>query len=339
MIYSYRETKSLDCRKLTPVSFHRNGITEKHIEDLLASNPSLLFSNADGVILIARQRAGARRPDLMFLDGARNLYIVEIKRGSADRAALGQIQEYGAQVAGWAREDFEAEWKRLKRKTPLSQAFKTSFHVGLTEPIARRIKLVLVARSLEPGIPDLLDWLRDNGTNIRYVPFAFYRLSRQRFLEMTPIPLGPLVSSVSTNWYLNTNGTYRPKSYLKMFRRGVAAIANFGAKRGQQMLAEPQPGARVFAYANRHGYIWAGRFGEGPPRSSGSVFGVQDRDELHRDVGWYLSVPLKDAVSAQWVRAQGFTCPGRGSTLMRMSDPGAADIIETELRRRANHAK
>ncbi|HLJ21147.1 MAG TPA: hypothetical protein VKU84_13155, partial [Stellaceae bacterium] len=244
MIYSYSK-RIPRCKPLNAASFHRDGLTEKAIEDLLASNPGLLFSNPEDVLLVGRQRHGSRLPDLLFLDGARNLYVVEIKRDSADRTCVAQVQEYGARLGDWTREDFENLWKGLHRKTPLAKGLRDHLGFGLTEPIARNVKLVIVAQSPGPGIADLIDWLHENGLSIHFVPFALYRLGERRFFEMTPIRASRAARAASSNWYLNTNETFRQGSSQDMFHQGIAALAGFGPKDGRKMLAEPGPGARV----------------------------------------------------------------------------------------------
>lgn len=174
MIYSYSK-RIPRCKPLNAASFHRDGLTEKAIEDLLASNPGLLFSNPEDVLLVGRQRHGSRLPDLLFLDGARNLYVVEIKRDSADRTCVPQVQEYGARLGDWTREDFEKLWKGLHRKTPLAKGLRDHLGFGLTEPIARNVKLVIVAQSPGPGIADLIrlaarEWPVHTLRPIRAIP-------------------------------------------------------------------------------------------------------------------------------------------------------------------------
>jgi hypothetical protein len=332
MIYSYKKSKAR--RGLVRPAPTSGDIAESTFEGLIADNPGLLFANPEDVLLVGRQRAGARHPDLVFLDGAQNLFVVEVKRGAADRTCVGQVQEYGAQISEWGPGHFEDGWTRMGQKQSLRLAYLHRFGFGMATPVPRRTKLVIVARGLKPGVGELLEWLRASGTPIHFVPFELYHVAGRRVIEMAPIHASRARRPSADDWYFNTNETYRPGAYLDMFRRNIAVIAGFGAKGGVELLSGPKRGDRVFAYLNRHGYIGVGRFGGDGPRSPRSPLWRGAKNELHRSVDWYARVGTPaGAVTASSVRKAGHRCPGRGRTLMKISDPGAGDEIESQIKR------
>lgn len=332
MIYSYEKQRT-GCG-LAGAARTDGGLSESAIEDLIADNPELLFSDPQHVLLIGRQRAGSRHPDLVFLDGAQNVYVVEIKRGAADRACIGQVQEYAAQISAWGLEHFAEGWKRTGQKTSLQRAYFGTFGFGMATPVARRIRPVVVARGLRPGVAEMLEWLRANGTPISFVPFEFYKFPGRRVIEVARIDAFRARRPSAEDWYLNTNDTYRPGSYLEMFRRNIAVIAGYGAERGMELLSAPKAGDRVFAYLNGHGYIGVGLFGGDQPQPPRTPLWKGVSNELHRGVNWYVRAgKLADAVTARAVRREGYKCPGRGSTLMRISDSAAGDEIEARLKK------
>ena len=72
----------------------------------MARNPDLLFG-AEKVLVIGQSVAGKRMGDILALDADGRLVIVEIKRDWSDRATVGQLLEYAAEMTGKSYEDLE----------------------------------------------------------------------------------------------------------------------------------------------------------------------------------------------------------------------------------------
>lgn len=74
------------------------GLLEKHIEHWLASHPEILLPG-EQVLVIARSIAGQSMADILALDSAGRLIVVEIKRDWSSRETVGQLLEYAAKLS------------------------------------------------------------------------------------------------------------------------------------------------------------------------------------------------------------------------------------------------
>ena len=105
------------------------------------------------------------------------------------------------------------------------------------------------------------------------------------------------------DWFFNTNETYAPGAYLKMFDQGVIAI--FGYSNGPGNLEGSAAGQRVFAYVNRKGILACGRIVDGKVFPGQTVF-EGDR-EFHVKVQWETIVADDKGVKNEEIR-QRFNC-------------------------------
>ena len=126
------------------------------------------------------------------------------------------------------------------------------------------------------------------------------------------------------DWFFNTNETYAPGAYKKMFEEGVIAI--YGYETGPENLAGSQDGQRVFAYVNRMGVLAVGKIRDSNVEAGSSVF---DQDnEFHVRVEWTTVVPEEKGVTnAQVKTAREYNLPVR-SVFCGMSRHDVADWIE-----------
>ena len=74
-------------------------LTEKNLENWLAENPELLFGG-EQVLVISQSVSGQRMADILALDGDGCVVIIEIKRDWSNRATVGQLLEYAAEMTG-----------------------------------------------------------------------------------------------------------------------------------------------------------------------------------------------------------------------------------------------
>jgi hypothetical protein len=332
MIFTFPPSGRRRPRPLRHVPFHLAGVREREIEDLLVAQPALLFDSPNNVLVVARQRAGGRSPDILALDGERTLYVIEIKRGGIGRSALGQVQEYAAEVATWGLDRFEREWRALRADAPrLPDAFRQHFGVGLDEPVARRRELVLVAPKLEPGLRPVLESLRSGGLGVTFAELSLWSDGKRIFAQAASLPARPAPSTAVQDWCFNTNEKNHPGAYAKMLSSGVVALRGFGPKRGAAMLNKPAAYDRVFAYVSGSGFIAVGRFAEGKAFPSTRVFGAQHWAETHREVHWLAQVPVRDAIPIRELRARGLRFPAHTQTIIRVKEPLVARFLDSRL--------
>ena len=155
---------------------------ESQIEDLLWDNPEEFLG--EPLFRIGRQRTlpGGGRPDIIALDDAGRVVVIEVKR-DVDRGQLAQCLEY----AGWARgasldelagmyyggqDSFFAEWQ--------------TFTESLTPTVINRSpRLVLVAHDFHGRTEQALQFLIDNGLPVTLVRVSIYEDSdERRFLDV-----------------------------------------------------------------------------------------------------------------------------------------------------------
>lgn len=80
---------------------------EQQLENWIAKDPAIL---GDDLLVIDRQRVidGVGRLDLLCIDGAGTLVIVELKRDSTPREAIAQALDYASWLNGASEEDISA---------------------------------------------------------------------------------------------------------------------------------------------------------------------------------------------------------------------------------------
>jgi hypothetical protein len=142
------------------------------------------------------------------------------------------------------------------------------------------------------------------------------------------------------HWIFNTNETYAPGAYKRMFARNVAAI--YGYANGPANLEGAARDDKVFAYVNQHGLRAIGTVLDAQVRSGIGVFvdsdGKQLPDEYHLNVEWKV-VPPERAISSADAAAQfGYNLPVR-SVFAKLHRGSVAMRLEEELRLRAEALK
>ena len=200
-------------------------LTEKHLENWLAENPELLFGG-EQVLVISQSVPGQRMADILALDGGGCVVIIEIKRDWSNRATVGQLLEYAAEMTGKNYEDLETlhrnYWSRHNEASPyesLIERFRT-----LTDDLNAAQKdipkrqqghrIYIVAPDSDQGLLRIVKWLQEYGVPINFVPFTLHADTNDAdiLLEIKPLPKVPLaVENVVTewqgDWFFNTNET------------------------------------------------------------------------------------------------------------------------------------
>src|SRR5688500_4576466 len=80
---------------------------EKHLEDWIESDPSLL---SDGLVIVGRQvQVEAGSVDLLGIDSDGRWVVVEIQKGLVRKAALAQAIQYAASIAALDESELGAQ--------------------------------------------------------------------------------------------------------------------------------------------------------------------------------------------------------------------------------------
>lgn len=319
-------------------------VKEKDVENWLSEHPGLLFGD-ERIIVISQSIPGGAMADILALDAAGKLVIVEIKRDWSNRKTIGQLLEYAASMAEITyRQLEELHQKYLSRHhqkseyIPLLERFKQLAEEDETaeEDIPKGHRVCIVAPGFDRGLMRIIEWLQTHGVPINFVPFTLYadRDGTEIFLEIEPLPKDNIdeesfVGNWQGDWLFNTNEANVTGAYSKMFAQNVIAIFGYDPVD----LRRGRAGQRVFAYVNRKGVLGVGELVDGDVFSSNTVF---DKDlEFHARINWTTVVDENLGVKKSEVtRATKYNLPVRGSPFCRLRHSDAANWIADELQRR-----
>ena len=323
-------------------------LTEKNLENWLAENPELLFGS-EQVLVISQSVSGQRMADILALDGDGCVVIIEIKRDWSNRATVGQLLEYAAEMTGKNYEDLETlhrnYWPRHSEDSPYKSLINRFRELNDDQNADQKNipkrqqghRIYIVAPDSDQGLLRIVKWLQEYGVPISFVPFTLHAGTNAAdiLLEIKPLPKVPLavenaVTEGQGDWFFNTNETHAQGAYRKMFEQGVIAI--YGYENGAANLTGSAKDQRVFAYVNRKGILAVGNIVDGQAIAGHTVFG--EEQEFHVKVEWKTFVGDDNGVMNSEVRKKyDYGLPVR-NVFCGMSRHDAADWIADELQRR-----
>lgn len=320
-------------------------VLEKDIENLCANEPKLLFPREE-MLIFGQSIAGQRMADLLALDALGNLIIIEIKRDWSDRSTVAQLLEYAAIYKETSYEELNqiaknySKWKAGSLIDKFREfADRPEFP---QEQLGKKQRVLIVAPDSDYGLKKVVHWLQSYGVPIEFVPFRL--LSEEggalRMIEIDGISTDMATESVSDSgwaghWIFNTNETYAPGAYERMFERNVMAI--YGYENGGANLTGANAGEKVFAYVNRHGLRALGEIRDSKVKPGSGVFvdkdGNQEPDEYHVAVDWKIILPKESAISNSQASSMGYSLPIR-TVFGHLWRGQLATKLEEEMRRR-----
>ena len=149
---------------LLPANAAELSVREKSIEEWVATQPELLFSDKDAVKVIAQEVSGEPLADLLAVDSQGTLIVVEIKRHGCDRATVGQLLDYAARLSDWDYETFNHRWKTYRPDGgELLEVFREFIENPefAKEDFLRQRRYVILASEADESLKRLMAWLRD----------------------------------------------------------------------------------------------------------------------------------------------------------------------------------
>jgi hypothetical protein len=322
------------------------GIAEKAIENWIAKRPDLLFPN-EQVLVIAQSVSGESMADVIALDSFGNLLVVEIKRDWSDRATVSQLLEYAAGYTDCGYETFNQLAQRYNKWSggELIEKFR-SFSERPEFPkndLCKKQRVFIVAPDSDAGLKKIVAWLRSYGVPIEFVPFRLLADQQHvlRFIDIVgvagEIELLEKDEEWAGHWIFNTNETYAPGAYERMFAQNVIAI--YGYENGSANLEGSSVGQKVFAYVNSQGIRALGEIMDATVKSGTGIFfdekGAPQPDEYHVRVTWKVRLPPEAALSNSEASRMGYSLPVR-TVFGRLHRGRLAAKIETEIMKRVD---
>ena len=204
-----REGEQTSFRRLEKRSASSLSLTEKDLENWMSRHRALLFGGEE-VLVIAQSVQGRSMADILALDTEGNLVIVEIKRDWSDRKTVGQLLEYAADMSGRRYEFLERlhkEYWESQRQGERYENLISRFRDLSDDPNAREDQIpkqtkghrvCIVAPDSDDGLRRIIDWLREYGVPISFIPFTLYAdaddADGEILLEIEQLPNVPSAS-------------------------------------------------------------------------------------------------------------------------------------------------
>ncbi|MEK7404979.1 MAG: endonuclease NucS domain-containing protein [Acidobacteriota bacterium] len=149
---------------------------ESELETWICRNAELL---GDRLLIIDRQRdiPGVGRLDLLGIDEAGRLVIVELKRDRTPREAVAQALDYASWLDSVNEDEIEAHAEQHLQR-PLSEAFFEFFQTELPEYTCQNHRIVLAAPRLDESAERIINYLAErHGIEINAVFFRYCKLT------------------------------------------------------------------------------------------------------------------------------------------------------------------
>jgi len=299
------------------------GIREKTIENWIAGRPDLLFPN-EQILIIGQSISGKGMADVLALDSLGNLILVEIKRDWSDPATVGQLLSYVAEFQGVTYERLNAEAQRYAKWK--GGDLLSSFREFIDnenfpkEDLSKRQRVFIVAPDSDDNLKKIVAWLKSYGVPIQFIPFKLLSDAEGelRFIGIegveSEIELPPTDDSWDKHWIFNTNESFGPGAYKRMFEQGIIAI--YGYDNGPRNLRKgASKGDKVLAYVNGQGIRALGTIVDANVQEGQGIFldenGNQQPDEYHLKVKWDCVLPEDKALSNREASSIGYNLPVR----------------------------
>jgi hypothetical protein len=324
------------------------GIREKNIENWIADNPQLIFPNEE-ILTIGQSISGRSMADVLALDTSGNLIIIEIKRDWSNRKTIGQLLEYAAKFKDVSYERLAEEVKKYDKweEGELYDKF-LDFADDKEFPrkdIGKSQRVMIVAPDSDSGLKRIIDWLKDYGVPVEFVPFHIYtdKDNNPKLFMIDGVTSSPETPEVSDkkeewagHWIFNTDETHAPGAYKRMFEKNIAAIWDYDD--GPKRLEGSEEGDKIMAYVNKQGLRALGTIKDSEVKSGKGIFldedGKQQPEEYHLEVEWEIILPEEKAITSRQAKEIGYNLPVRVS-FGKMRQGELAKKIEEKMNERS----
>ena len=232
--------KELDLQKLI----------SSHIQDFIYSNDLLTIFN---------ERPRQEEPDILALDKNGDLYILELKRWSADKENLLQVLRYG-QLYGSSNYDElnELFQKYSKSQVDLLEVHKQYFDLPDEKALHKndyntQQHFLIVTNGLDQNTVDAIRYWKNNGLSIDAIIYWVFEINGEYYIEFNMYsPIEGYLEYEGNNYVLNTNYSNN-KNHTEEMLKGHKAAAYYPGWR--EKIEKLQKGDTVFLYKSGSGII------------------------------------------------------------------------------------
>jgi hypothetical protein len=250
---------------------------EQKLEDILEQDLSIL--GLDVLLLIGRQviTALGKRVDLLAMDFNGDLYAIELKRGRTPREVVAQTIDYGY----WLRElDTNGVRETFEKHNPggsFDEAYRNRFDQDAPDELNESHHLIVVASQLDASTERIVDYVSDYGVPINVVFFQHFHDGEREYLARSWLsdpeevesraprggPAGPRKPRAPWNkqdFYVSFGESDDPAHDRRRWEDAVkyGFVTAGGGRWFSRTLEQLFPGARVFVYIPKAGYVGVG---------------------------------------------------------------------------------
>ena len=163
---------------------------EEELEELVMRDPSVL---GEPMLIIGRQvhTAHGGRIDLLGLDVAARLHVLELKRDQTPRDVVAQTLDYTSWASGLGYADLTEIYSHFSVKyrlaeTALEAAFEDAFGVALPDQMNASHQMTVMASSPDSATERIVRFLAETyGVAINMVSFRYFEDEGRRYLART----------------------------------------------------------------------------------------------------------------------------------------------------------
>ena len=228
------------------------------LEPSVFGEPLLLISNQ------VKTRA-KKRADILALDRGGNGVIVELKRNEGSLGVETQALQYLSDFANYKGNSFI---KRFSKDSVNLEENILSFMGGdaRIDDVNKCSRIILVARSFDPTIYSMGEWLSDKGVPFRCIEYVPVEVQNQRFLSFSvafdrssesifPISLRSAVREPGIFWHNIARANDDWWNFLVQEGQIPACFNDEPGDQGERILTSYVNGDRVVAYAKGYGAV------------------------------------------------------------------------------------
>jgi hypothetical protein len=263
--------------------------SESRLEDCLCEDLSIL---APDLMLIGRQIPTdyGKFIDLLAMDTDGNLTVIELKRDRTPREVVAQILDYASWVQSLSYDDIVEIYADKNNGRAFEEGFADAFDTVPPEKLNESHSLIIVSAELDPATERIINYLSDNfGVPINAIFFQYFKEGDTEFLTRTWL-IDPQEAEAKSSraakkkerepwngqdFYVNFGdgsetgeGVYRSWEDAREF----GYISGGGGSFYSRTLTQLFPGARVFVYIPKNGYVAVGKVeGQSTPQTEFTV--------------------------------------------------------------------
>lgn len=260
--------------KLERVKIHSLD-SESRLEEWLCQDLSII---SPGLMLIGRQIAteNGKFIDMLAMDSDANLTVIELKRDRTPREVVAQVLDYASWIQNLSHEEIKAIYSDKNNGLALEEGFAEAFDANLPDDLNERHELIIVAAALDPATERIIGYLSDNyGVPLNAIFFQYFKEGNSEYLTRSWL-IDPqeaeAKSSRSTkkkerepwngqDFYVAIgDGSETGEGVARSWEdaRKYGYVCGGGGKFYSRTLSQLFPGARVFVYIPKNGYVAVG---------------------------------------------------------------------------------